>query len=479
MGRVDVAIVGAGFTGAVFAIHLTRMANGPLDIALIDPNPHSGRGLAYGTRDPEHRLNAPIGFHLVYPDNLGHLAHWYETNRILERDPEACGADGQIFMRRQDFGRYVGEQLQTHVQQNPSSSRIVRLVDSVVDVDRGDSSFLLKTKGGESLKARLVVVTASYERPAVPHVFQGALVTHPSFLHDPWDGERIASISGEANVLVLGMAQTASDVMASLIARGHSGLIQAISRRGLRPVVRPADAPPPPDPIIERVNRNPSLFVAKHGHQSSALDILRTLRREINDLEAEGDYWTTAFNDLRDSVWQIWPALSDDAKAAFTRHLRPWFDVHRFRLPPQVETKIHAAEARGQLSLQAARLTSAASAGDAIEVTMRCRDGTTQTRAFDAVINCTGPETNPARCVNPLLRALVQKAYASPHPLGLGFHTYATGHSIDARGNVDERLLFAGPLTYGTFGDQQGAIFIAARLARMMPKIIEKLHRLN
>jgi uncharacterized NAD(P)/FAD-binding protein YdhS len=479
MKRVDVAIVGGGFTGAVFAIHLTRMANDPLDIALIDPNPNSGRGLAYGTSDPEHRLNAPIGFHLVYPDNLGHLAHWYETNRILERDPEARGADGQIYMRRQDFGRYVGEQLQAHVQQNPSSSRIVHLVDNVVAVDRDDSSFLLKTEGGESLKARLVVVTTSYERPAVPHVFQDDLVTHPSFFRDPWDRERVASIGGGTNVLVVGMAQTASDVMASLITRGHTGPIQAVSRRGLRPVVRPAGAPPPPDPITERVNQNPSLFVAKHGHQSSALDVLRTLRHEINDLEARGDYWTTAFNDLRDSIWQIWPALSDDAKAAFMRHLRPWFDVHRFRLPPQVETKIHAAEARGQLSFQAARLTSAVSTGDAIEITMRYRDGTTQTRTFDAVINCTGPETNPARCVNPLLRNLVQKTYASPHPLGLGFHTDATGYSFDARGNVDERLLFAGPLTYGTFGDQQGAIFIAARLAKMMPKFIGNLHRLD
>ena len=159
------------------------------------------------------------------------------------------------------------------------------------------------------------------------------------------------------------------------------------------------------------------------------------------------------------------------------RHLRPWYDVHRFRLPPQVEEKLFAAEAKGQLSFRAARLVSAAAKGEDIEVATRGRDGTTRTEAFDAVINCTGPESNPARCTNPFLRALVSKGYASPHHWGLGFDVDSIGYARDAKGKTDKRLLISGPLTYGAFGDQQGSIFITARLEKTMPKVIENLRR--
>ena len=451
MTGLDVAIVGAGFTGAVFAIHLSRMTDRPLNIALVDPDPKPGRGLAYGTTDPEHRLNAGLGFHLVYPDDLSHLANWCETNRILERDPEALSADGQIFIRREDFGRYVGEQLETHVRQNPSSSRIVHFTDRAVAIERGDPGFILSLEAGEKLDARLVVVTTSFERPAIPRVFDGVLAGHPSFFPDPWDGERLASIRPDGSVLVVGIAQTASDVMASLIVRGQTGPIQAVSRRGLRPVTRPADAPPPPEPIIVRVNREPSPFVARHGRPRSALEALQALRKDIREHGRRGECWTQPFGDLRDSVWQVWPDLPMDQKATFMRHLRPWFDVHRFRLPPQVEEKLFTAEAKGQLSFRAARLVSAAAKGDGIEVAMRGRDGTTRTEVFDAVINCTGPESNPARCTNPFLRALVRNGYASPHPLGLGFEVDPIGYARDAQGNTDKRLLISGPLTYGAF----------------------------
>ena len=89
MTAVDVAIVGGGFTGAVFAIHLSRMAERPLDIAIVEPRARPGRGLAYDTDDPDHRLNAPLAVHLVYPDAPDHLRDWYEAQGGAARDPEA------------------------------------------------------------------------------------------------------------------------------------------------------------------------------------------------------------------------------------------------------------------------------------------------------------------------------------------------------------------------------------------------------
>lgn len=121
---VDVAIVGGGFTGAVFAIHLSRMAERPLDIAIVERRGRPGGGLAYDTADPDHRLNAPLPVHFVYPDAPDHLDGWYAERGGPARDPEAQAADGNLYIRRGEFGRYVDEQLRAHIGANASGSNI-------------------------------------------------------------------------------------------------------------------------------------------------------------------------------------------------------------------------------------------------------------------------------------------------------------------------------------------------------------------
>ena len=61
-----IAIVGAGFSGTALAIHLLREAAAAasprhLRIALIDPRPEIGAGVAYATRDYPYPLNVAAG----------------------------------------------------------------------------------------------------------------------------------------------------------------------------------------------------------------------------------------------------------------------------------------------------------------------------------------------------------------------------------------------------------------------------------
>jgi cation diffusion facilitator CzcD-associated flavoprotein CzcO len=57
--RPTVAIVGGGYSGAVLAWHLHRTAPYQHNIIFIEPRPEIGRGLAYDSRDPAHRINVP------------------------------------------------------------------------------------------------------------------------------------------------------------------------------------------------------------------------------------------------------------------------------------------------------------------------------------------------------------------------------------------------------------------------------------
>ena len=219
----DVAIVGGGFTGAVFAIHLSRMAGRPLDIAIVEPRGRLGHGLAYDTADPDHRLNAPLEVHFIYPDAPDHLRDWYAGHGGATRDPEARAADGNVYLRRREFGCYVEEQLRTHVAGNPSGSTIRHLRSRALAARRTSSGYRLTLDDGREVSAGLTVLAAGYDRPNAPPPFDVAISDRPGFLGDPWDTARLLEIPVDARVLLLGMAQTASDVIAVLLRSGHRG----------------------------------------------------------------------------------------------------------------------------------------------------------------------------------------------------------------------------------------------------------------
>ncbi len=56
---VDVAVIGAGFSGTMAAVHLLKQTDDRITVALVERTSEFGRGLAYGTRDITHRLNVP------------------------------------------------------------------------------------------------------------------------------------------------------------------------------------------------------------------------------------------------------------------------------------------------------------------------------------------------------------------------------------------------------------------------------------
>ncbi len=475
---VDVAIVGGGFTGAVFAIHLSRMAGRPLDIALVEPRARPGCGVAYDTDDPDHRLNAPLQIHFVYPDAPDHLPRWYAEQGGPARDPEALGPDGNYYPQRGEFGRYVEEQLRAHIAENASGSTIRHIRSRAAAARRTAGGYRLTLDDGQTLSARLTVLAAGYERPGAPPPFDAAVSGDTGFVADPWDTARLREIPADARVLVLGMSQTASDAIAVLLRNGHSGPITAVARRGLRPRRKPATASGPPPDIVERILRPVSLFTAAHGRQGTVRSLLHTLRAEVRRAEAAGGDWFGPFGDLRDSVWDVWPALPLAEKLRFLRHLRVWYDAHRFQLPPQVEARIAGAEAAGQLSFEAARCETAATDGSAISVALRRRgSGERRRERFGAVVNCTGPGLRPERSGNPFIASLVAQGYAAPHPAGIGFGVDDECRAIGAGGRPDPHLRIVGPLTYGAFADQQGAPFIALRLCAIMPGIAAALQR--
>jgi uncharacterized NAD(P)/FAD-binding protein YdhS len=179
---------------------------------------------------------------------------------------------------------------------------------------------------------------------------------------------------------------------------------------------------------------------------------------------------------LSELIADHWHSLPIAAKKRFLRHGRTWYDVHRFRLPPQIETRIEAAESRGQIHFLSASILDAKPNGERLDISTRKR-GTheIETKSYDAVINCTGLEDRPEYTTNPFLRALVSQGLAVTHPTCSGFDVDFLSNAIDKTGRPNPDLFVVGPLTYGAFADQQGSVFIARRLMRIVPNILRQV----
>ena len=147
------------------------------------------------------------------------------------------------------------------------------------------------------------------------------LAGSPRLLADPYDNARVAAIGPTDEVLIVGTGLTTADVVASLEQRCFWGHITALSRHGLwsrehGPGPRESDAD----------------FAAAPA--TSAVALLRRVRAAIAADAARGFTWHAVIDRLRTDGTAAWQALDDAGRARVVRHLRSFWDVHRFRGRP-------------------------------------------------------------------------------------------------------------------------------------------------
>ena len=487
----NVVVVGGGFSGASLAVQLVRSAKAPLDITIIEPNAHLGRGLAYSAVDPDHRLNAPTYVHSMLPEDAWHFTRWCLDHKVLERDPQALWSDGGMYIRRSDFGLYIEDTVKQHQRWPANGSTITHLQDTAVGVSELAAGLQIATAGGHALNADMVLVATGNPVPRLQAPFDPALATHPSVVENPLDSQRLYAIAPPSRVLLVGSGLTALDVLSTLVRQGHRGQIVVMSRRGQRPkpqgpmpaVLAQASSPAalaalPGGIVLDRIMGPAPAHFAQAGQPLTLRGMTRALRNRIRETQAAGTTWYPAFDDLRDAVWQLWPQLPAAEKRRFLAKMRTWYDVHRFRSPPQNEHMVRAAEAQGLIDFRAARLQSvtASDTGSTLEVVMR-EHGHTGNRheQFDVVINCTGLDAAKGMRANPFLAAASAAGFIRPDPCGMGFDVDAQCRAINTRGQAQGTLRVIGPPTAGTFGDPIGAMFIGAQIHRVLPDLLAAL----
>ncbi len=477
-----IAIVGGGYSGASAAVQLLRRSPARLAITIVEPRAEVGYGLAYGADDPDHRLNGTPANHMVDPEDPAQFQRWCIERGLLTKDPDAIASDGSIFVRRQDFGRFVADVVRANAAHPVTGSAIRHVRDVAIDALSHPDSFRVVTAENAPIEADLLIVATGNPLARFPAPFDRELAAHPAAIAAPGDLQRVRAIATDARVLVLGSGLTALDVLSTLVRDGHVAPITVVSRRGLRPrPQRPAPASradASPGALLERIEGPVAPFILAAGNPTTIRALLMALRNRIREVERDGANWYDAFDDLRDVVWQVWPRLDAREKARFLRKLRLWYDAHRFRAPPQNDAIVRNAERRGVVVFRTARVQSVAvTDGDGpIRVALRERGTqTSQIVNFDTVVNCTGLDPAAGARDNPFLVALINRGLLTIDSSGLGFAVDAQCRAIGANGASCDRLRVVGPPTAGTMGDPLGAIFIAAQIRRALPGIFTAL----
>src|SRR5262245_35419147 len=132
----DIAIVGAGFTGSLLALHLLQRCRPTDRIHLIERNAQFGRGLAYSTGNPNHLLNVRAGNMSAYADQPDHFVQWLRrlpkaTQTLLNEYPNAT-----TFVPRGLYGSYIQQQLGEEIWRRGHGANLFLVNDEAVRVHR-------------------------------------------------------------------------------------------------------------------------------------------------------------------------------------------------------------------------------------------------------------------------------------------------------------------------------------------------------
>lgn len=446
-----VAVVGAGFSGVMTAVHLLRSAAPrPLRVLMVNRSGIMARGVAYGTNSPAHLLNVPAGKMSAFPDDPGHFVRFAQSHD--------SSIQPGTFVRRSVYGAYLEHLLAEAAAQRSNS--LEQLVTEVRGVEPDRAWANIVTADGRRVTVDRVVLAVGHYPPAHPSGFRAEFLASPHYVRDPWARGALDALPA-GPVLLIGTGLTTLDVALDLHSRGIPGAI-AISRRGLLPRTHDPKVPPP-----EAVHRPGEL-----GEAMTASGYVRAVRRHIRTLGATGN-WRQVIDSLRAITPELWKRLEPVERERFMRHLRPFWDVHRHRASPETGAAIARLLESGWLQVHAGRLHSAEAIGEKA-VVMTALRGTGERRAFrvGTVINCTGPATDVRHAGDPLLNELFHWGQARPDPLGLGIDVAEDGAVISANGEPSRVLYYVGPLIRARDGEGTAVPELRVHAARLAQTLL-------
>jgi uncharacterized NAD(P)/FAD-binding protein YdhS len=391
-----------------------QLARRGIASCLIDGSGHAGQGVAYSTRDPAHLLNVRADGMSAWAGDTYHFA------RRVERE----GGAPRDFAERRLFGNYLRGILDEAV-----ATGLAKHLPATVTGATHDGTWKVSLADGETIEAQALALANGNQQPEPIAALAEA---GERLIANPWGSEARTAIDELAETadpaLIVGTGLTMVDVAVSLDSAGYRGRALALSRRGLIP--------------RSHADSTAASVDLDDLPKGEVRGLARWLRRRSAELG-----WRQAVDSLRPHSHALWQSLDVEQQRRFLRHARPWWDVHRHRIAPQIARTIATMVAEGRLQIFAGRLLSAERHEKMVRVTFRRRGRPEPQQAEVAYIfNCTGPLHALSRTRDRLLSGLLVQGYIKPDPLDIGIDV-----NERSRASTAPRLWALGPLTKGRY----------------------------
>ena len=454
-----VVVIGGGFSGAVTAVNLARLTDAPLTVTVLNTGQSLGRGLAYGTRRPEHLLN-------VVARNMSALAdqpdHFVE--RLGTRSDFASFSTAELreqFVPRRVYGDYLQALFlwYTRVLADGKQVRINQHEAEALDVVPTAGRATVVASGGLSLAADKVVLATGNQPPTD---LPGCTVDHPCYFRNPWNGWEERLPDRRQDVIMLGTGLTMVDAFLTLSALGWEGKMYAVSRNGLLPLshFKSPDYPAFPDGDPSRLGLDEMLTLLQvHYERVCGLGLNPAL----------------LVDKLRPYTQRLWQNFTLADKRRFLREFRTRWNVVRHRIPEAVHRRMTAALDAGRLAIVKGRVQDLAATESGLQVTVSDGAGSPITLRGGAVLNCTGPADGYGDGRSLLFGNLLERGLIVPDELNLGIRAAADFVVLERGGGRSRHLLALGPPLKGVLWESVAVPELRNQAFRIAEVIVAEL----
>jgi len=435
----DVAVIGAGATGAALTVQLVRQLPAGRRVLLLGTPRETARGVAYGTTLPGHLLNVRAGRMSAIHDEPGHFVRWLV-------DAGWGGGDAaeiaEAYVPRTVYGSYLEDTLGRAVAAARKRVAVDTVAGTATGIERRDGIYRARLADGEVIEARALALCLGHGRPEFPIPAEAVdPAARERMIADPWNDRRMAAIGADDRVLMVGTGLTMIDQVLALSARGHRGAVVALSRRGFVPRAH----------CLARTE--PYAIALPEGRLGAHALVRHVVAAARDTVDAGGD-WRAVVDGLRPVTQDIWQRLDIADRRRFCRHVESLWSSVRHRMAPEVARRIAAARDDGLLEVRAGRIVTVKGSRDGLVAALRARGSrTVELARFDWIVNCSGTGRIVVDAAEGVLAPLVAAGLLAADRLRRGIAVTREGQVLGRDGTPTEALYALGPPGAGSLGE--------------------------
>jgi len=458
---IEIAIIGAGFSGLMTTYHLIKEATGPLTIHLINEKETFGRGAAYSTPTLKHLLNVPGAKMSAIHDDPNHFLNWVH----LQPAYKSVNKDilGKTFLPRKLYGNYIVSILDEAIKSKREDTTVNIIHDRATNIEQEHDRYYVQFSSSAPLAADYVVLATGNEAPSNPPIPNTAFYKSKAYVKDPWLTDVTKLVKPDQNILIIGNGLTMVDVIISIMETGYKGKIHTLSPTGFTVIPHRHNHIEYKDFVneIQEPYRLDELFTIGHKH-------FRMLHKVGLSVEPIVD-------SLRPITQKIWQSWTQQERETFVRDVKSLWNKIRHRLAPHLYDYVQRLRIRGNLKVHKARLLDITEdANGAIVHYLSKHTLTEKTLPVGLVVNCNGPHTDITRSEDTLLKALVAKGMIQPDSLHIGMDVTDQWTVKDKSGKENPTLYTIGGNLRGLLWETTAVPELKSQTAILAKRILGK-----